>query len=86
MIPSGSKDVAHCVMRRLAQTLWKTIWHYLRKAGNVRVLHSATPLLGVIWRNSAHAPRKISMRLFMAALCVAVKYYKQQNFPDQEGG
>ena len=64
----------HCWWKcKLAQPLWKSIWRFLRKL--------AIPLLGIYSKDIPPCHRGMCSTLFIAALFVIARSWKQPRFP-----
>ena len=80
----GEKEtIVHCWWEcRLVQTLWKTVWNFLRKLKMELPFDPAIPLLG-LYPKSPEAPiqKNLCTPMFIAARFTIAKCWKQPKCP-----
>ena len=69
---------------KLVQTLWKSVWWFLRKLGVNLPQDSAIPLLGIYPKDAQAYYKSIYSTMFIAALFVIVRIWKQPRCPSME--
>ena len=62
---------------KLVQTLWKSVWRFLKILKIELTYDAATPLLGIYPNKNTNLKRYICSPLFTAALCTIAKTWKQ---------
>ena len=78
------ENTLHCQWEcKLVQSLWKTVWRYLRKL-NIELLYDpAIPLLG-IYPDKTFLEKGICTRIFIAALFKIARTSKQPKCPSTD--
>ena len=66
------------------QLLWKSVWRCLRKLGVYLPQDPAIPLLGIYPRDALSYYKSISSTMFIAALFVMARTWKQSRCPSIE--
>ena len=67
---------------KLLQTLWKTMWRFLKKLQTVLPFDPAMPLLGIYWKKTKTLTQKDTWTAkFNAALFTVAKIWKQPKCP-----
>ena len=75
----------HCWWEcKLEQPLWKSVWQFLRKLGVNLPQDPAIPLLGIYPRDSLTCYKSICSTMFIAALFVIARTWKQPRCPSIE--
>ncbi|KAL6035150.1 hypothetical protein STEG23_016856 [Scotinomys teguina] len=75
----------HCWWEcRLVQPLWKAVWRILRKLGIILPPDPAIPLLGIYPRNAQSYHKDTCSTMFIAALFVIARTWKQPRCPSTE--
>ena len=75
----------HCWWEcKLVQPLWKSVWRFLRKLGVNLPQDPAIPLLGIYPRDSLAYYKSICSTMFIAALFVIARTWKQPRCPSIE--
>ncbi|XP_076422449.1 membrane-associated guanylate kinase, WW and PDZ domain-containing protein 2 isoform X12 [Peromyscus maniculatus bairdii] len=75
----------HCWWEcKLVQPLWKSIWRFLRKLGINLPQDPAIPLLGIYPRNAQSYHKSTCSAMFISALFVIAKTWKQPRCPSTE--
>jgi hypothetical protein len=75
----------HCWWNyKLEQQLWKSIWHLLRKFAKDLSENPAIPFLGIYPKNIPPCHRGMSSTMFIAALFLIVRSWKQPRCPMTE--
>ena len=62
------------------QTLWKTVWRFLKKLGRKRPYDPAIPLLG-IYPEETKGEKDTCTPIFTAALLTIARTWKQPRYP-----
>ena len=68
----------------LVRPLWKSVWRLLRKMGISLPQDPAIPLLGIYANNSCSYNKDICSTLFIAALFIIARTWKQPTCPSTE--
>ena len=72
----------HCWWEcKLVQSLWKSVWQFLRKLGVNLPQDPAIPLLGIYSRDSLTYYKSICSTVFIVALFVVARTWKQPRCP-----
>jgi hypothetical protein len=71
----------HC---KLVQPLWKSVWSFLRKLDIVLPEDPAIPLLGIYPEDVPSGKKDICSTMFIAALFVISRTWKQPRCPSTE--
>ena len=75
----------HCWWEcNLVQPLWKSVWRFLRKLGINLPQDPAIPLLGIYPRNAQSYHRDTCSTMFIAALFIIARTWKQPRCPSTE--
>ncbi|XP_052571014.1 uncharacterized protein LOC128096006 [Peromyscus californicus insignis] len=75
----------HCWWEcKLVQPLWKSIWRFLRKLGIHLPQDPAIPLLGIYPRNAQPHHKSTCSAMFISALFVIARTWKQPRCPSTE--
>ena len=75
----------HCWWEcKLVQPLWKSVWRFLRKLGINLPQDPAIPLLGIYPRDALPYYKSICSTMFIAALFVITRTWKQPRCPSIE--
>ena len=69
---------------KLVQPLWKSVWQFLRKFGINLPQDPAIPLLGIYPRDAQSYYKSICSTMFIAALFVIARTWKQPRCPSME--
>ena len=69
---------------KLVQLLCKSVWWFLRKLGTSLPEDSAIPLLGIFPEDSPACNKDTFSTIFIAALFVVARRWKQPRFPSTE--
>ena len=79
------KSLLHCwwVCKHL-QSLWKSVWQFLRKLGINWPQDPVIPLLGIYPKDVHSCHKDICSAVFIAALFVIVRTWKQPRCPSME--
>ncbi|WP_080051904.1 hypothetical protein [Oceanospirillum multiglobuliferum] len=82
----GAKGtLLHCWWEcKLIQPLWKSVWRFLRKLGIELPQDPAIPLLGIYPRNADSYHKDTCSAMFIAALFVIARTWKQPRCPSTE--
>ena len=81
----GRVTLIHCCWEcKLVQPLWKSVWRFLRKFGINLPLDPAIPLLGIYPRDTLSYNKSICSTMFIAALFVIARTWKQPRCPSME--
>jgi hypothetical protein len=68
----------------LEQPLWKSVWQFLRKLDMVQSEDPAIPLLGIYPKDAATYNRETCSTIFIAALLITARSWKEPRFPSTE--
>lgn len=67
----GNENLIHCWWEhKLVQTLWQSIWRFLKKLKTVQPYNLFIPLLGVFCKDSIVYYRDACSSMFLAALVI----------------
>ena len=81
----GRGTLIHCWWEcKLVQPLWNSVWRFLRKFGINLTLDTAIPLLGIYPRDTVSYNKSIFSTMFIAALFVIARTWKQPRCPSME--
>ena len=69
---------------KLVQPLWMSVWQFLRKLGNNLPQDPVIPLLGVYPKNAQSCHKDMCSTMFIAALFVIARTWKQPKCPSVE--
>ncbi|CAO2629762.1 LINE-1 retrotransposable element ORF2 protein, partial [Lemmus lemmus] len=69
---------------KLVQPLWKSVWRFLRKLGVNIPQDPAIPPLGIYPRDAQPYYKSICLTMFIAALFVIARTWKQPRCPSME--
>jgi hypothetical protein len=72
----------HC---KLVQPHWKSVWWFLRKLDIVLPENPAIPLLGIYPEDALRCNKDICSTMFIAALFMIVRSWKEPRCPSAEG-
>ena len=82
-LPTGT--LFHCWWDcKLVQPLWKSVWQFLRKLDIVLPEDPAIPLLGIYPENVPTGKKGTCSTMFIAALCVIARSWKEPRCPSTE--
>ena len=81
----GEKGILlHCLWEyKLVQTLWRTVWRFLKKL-NIELLYDPAILLLSIVSRENHNSKNICTPIFTATLFTIAKIWKQSKCPSKE--
>ena len=68
---------------KLMQTLWKTVWRFLKKQGIKSPYNTTIPLLG-IYPEETKIEKDTCTPIFIAALCTIARSWKQPRCPSTD--
>jgi hypothetical protein len=68
----------------LVQTLWKSVWQFLRKLGIVLPEDPAIPLLGIYPEDAPTCNKDTCSTMFIAALFIIARSWKEPRCPSTE--
>ena len=75
----------HCWWEyKLVQPLWISVWWFLRKLGNNLSEYPAIPLLGIYPKDTQPCHKDMCSTVFIAALFVIARIWKQPKCPSTE--
>ena len=81
----GRVTLIHCCWEcKLVQPLWKSVWRFLRKFGINLPLDTAIPLFAIYPRDTLSYNKSICSTMFIAALFVIARTWKQPRCPSME--
>jgi hypothetical protein len=66
------------------QSLWKSVWQFLRKLGIVLPEDPAIPFLGIYSKDSPTYNKDTSSTMFIAALFIIARSWKEHRCPSTE--
>ena len=69
---------------KLVQSLWMSVWQFLRKLGNNLPQDPAIPLLGMYPKDAQSCHKNMCSTMFIAALFVIARPWKQPKCPRTE--
>ena len=75
----------HCWWEcKVAQPLWIVVWRFLRKLGSNLPQDPSIPLLGIYPKDAQSCHKDTCSTMFIAALFVIVRTWKQPKYPSTE--
>jgi hypothetical protein len=75
----------HCWWdRKLVQTLWKSVWRFLRNLDKVLPENPSLPLLGIYPEDAPTCNKDTCSILFIAAIFIIARSWKEPRYPSTE--
>ena len=82
---AAQRGILHCWWHcKLVQTLWKSVWQFLRKLDMVLLEDPAIPLLGIYPEDIPTSKKETCSTIFIAALFIIARRWKEPRCPSTE--